>query len=253
MTAEEDPHQPVGAYVLHALPPNEEAAFERHLDGCPACRREAAELAEAAARLALTPARAAVVPADLLDRVLDEISRTPQEHVLTGLSPGRRKRHLMSWALAASLAAAATFGGIAAWQSVQANDARNQASGLQNALQSGNKALAGVLTAPDATLHTTKLADGASAAVIVSRAADRAAFVAADLPALSSDKVYELWYAAPSGGLRPAGLLPGSGGRSARVLDRPLGQTVAVGITVEPVGGSRQPTTEPLGIIPVGS
>jgi hypothetical protein len=49
--------------------------------------------------------------------------------------------------------------------------------------------LAGVLTAPDATLHTAELADGASAAVIVSRAADRAAFVAADLPALSADKV----------------------------------------------------------------
>jgi hypothetical protein len=43
------------------------------------------------------------------------------------------------------------------------------------------------------TLHTAELADGASAAVIVSRAADRAAFVAADLPALSADKIYELW------------------------------------------------------------
>ncbi|WP_037626420.1 anti-sigma factor [Streptomyces aureus] len=247
MTAEEDPHQPVGAYVLHALPPNEEAAFERHLDDCHACRREVAELAEAAVRLA--PAGAAAVPADLLDRVLDEISRTPQEHTPTGPPPGRRKRQLTSWALAASLAAAATFGGIAAWQSVQADDARDQATALQNA----KNALTNVLTAPDATVHTTKLADGASAAVVVSRATDRAAFVAGDLPALSGDKVYELWYAAPSGGLHPAGLLPGSGGRSARVLERPLGKTVAVGITVEPAGGSRQPTTEPIGIIPIGS
>lgn len=249
MTTEEVPHQPVGAYVLHALPPTEEAAFERHLDGCHPCRREVAELAEAAARLALTPAGAAAVPADLLGRVLDDISRTPQEHAPTGPPPGRRKRHLISWALAASLAAAATLGGIAAWQAVQADDARNQAT----ALQSRNNALAGVLTAPDATLHTTKLADGGSATVIVSRAADRAAFVAADLPALSGDRVYELWYAAPSGDLRPAGLLPGTGDRSAHVLDRPLGRTVAVGITVEPAGGSHRPTTEPLGIIPVAA
>ncbi|MFJ8785224.1 hypothetical protein [Streptomyces sp. NPDC102476] len=49
--------------------------------------------------------------------------------------------------------------------------------------------LAGVLPAPGATLHTAELADGASAAVIVSRAA----FVAAGLPVLSADKVYELW------------------------------------------------------------
>ncbi|EDY53538.1 MULTISPECIES: anti-sigma factor [Streptomyces] len=249
MTAEEDPHQPVGAYVLHALPPNEEAAFERHLDGCPACRREVAQLAEAAARLAPTPAEDTAVPADLLVRVLDDISRTPQEHAPTGPPPGRRKRRLTSWALAASLAAAATFGGIAAWQAVQTDDARDQATALRN----GNNALTSVLTAPDATLHTTRLADGGSATVIVSRAADRAAFVAADLPALTGDKVYELWYAAPSGDLRPACLLPRTGDRSALVLDRPLGRTVAVGITVEPAGGSRRPTTEPLAIIPVGS
>ncbi|MFE5190552.1 anti-sigma factor [Streptomyces sp. NPDC056628] len=72
----------------------------------------------------------------------------------------------------------------------------------------------------------------------------------ADLPALCGDTVLELSYAAPSGDLRPTGLLPGTGDRSARVLNRPLGQTVAVGITVEPAGGSRRPTTEPLGIIP---
>ncbi|MGW0422542.1 anti-sigma factor [Streptomyces sp. NPDC003015] len=249
MTTEEVPHQPVGAYVLHALPPNETAAFERHLDGCHACRREVAELAEAAARLAPTPAEDAAVPDALLGRVLDDIGRTPQEHALTGPPSGRRRRRLTSWALAASLAAAAAFGGIAAWQAVQADDARDQATALQH----GSNALTSVLTAPDATLHTTKLADGGSATVIVSRAADRAAFVAADLPALSGDKVYELWYAAPSGDLRPAGLLPGTGDRSSRVMDRPLGRTVAVGITVEPAGGSRHPTTEPLGIIPVGS
>ncbi|QFR02133.1 zf-HC2 domain-containing protein [Streptomyces phaeolivaceus] len=45
-----DPHQAVGAYALHALPPDEEAVFERHLDTCAACRRELAELTEAAAR-----------------------------------------------------------------------------------------------------------------------------------------------------------------------------------------------------------
>ncbi|MFE3856126.1 anti-sigma factor domain-containing protein [Streptomyces griseorubiginosus] len=249
MTAEEDPHQPAGAYVLHALPPNEEAAFERHLVGCHACQREVAQLAEAAAHLAPSTAGAAAVPADLLGRVLDDIRGTPQEHAPTGAPPSRRKSRLTSWALAASLAAAAAFGGIAAWQAVQADDARDQATALQH----GSNALTSVLTASDATLHSTKLADGTSATVIVSRAADRAAFVAADLPALSGDKVYELWYAAPSGDLRPAGLLPRAGGHSARVLDRPLGRTVAVGITVEPAGGSLRPTTEPLGIIPVGS
>ncbi|MFB6625363.1 anti-sigma factor domain-containing protein, partial [Streptomyces sp. NPDC056374] len=38
-----------------------------------------------------------------------------------------------------------------------------------------------------------------------------------------------------------------------QVLDGPLGNAVAVGITVEPAGGSEQPTTEPLGIIPISA
>ncbi|MEU8756576.1 anti-sigma factor [Streptomyces chartreusis] len=247
MTPDDDPHLAAGAYVLHALPPDEEAAFERHLDSCPACRREVAELTEAAARLALDGTEQADVPDDLLDRVLREIGRTPQDHTHLRPLPGKRHTRLISWALAASLAAAATFGGIAAWQHTRAEDARAQAA----TLQSGKDRLTRVLTAPDATLHTGELNGGASAAVVVSRADNQAAFVAAGLPPLSDDKVYELWYANPSGDLSPAGLLPGSGSRPARVLDRPLGETVAVGVTVEPAGGSAQPTTEPLGIISI--
>nr|WP_218779395.1 anti-sigma factor [Streptomyces sp. NRRL B-24572] len=33
------------------------------------------------------------------------------------------------------------------------------------------------------------------------------------------------------------------------MLEGPPGNVVVVGITVEPVGGSAQPTTEPLGVI----
>ncbi|MFI8371031.1 anti-sigma factor [Streptomyces sp. NPDC085466] len=110
-------------------------------------------------------------------------------------------------------------------------------------------AITDVLTAPDATLHTGELGDGAAAAVVVSRQKAEAVFTAHGLPALAGGKVYELWYAEPTGDLRAAGLLPGSGDRPARVLDGPLGDAVAVGITVEPPGGSPQPTTEPLGIV----
>lgn len=102
-------------------------------------------------------------------------------------------------------------------------------------------------------MHTEELTDGTSAAVVVSRQQARAVFTARDLPALPDDKVYELWYAAEAGGLRPAGLLNSSGDRASRVLEGPLGDAVAVGITVEPAGGSDQPTTEPLGIIPIGA
>ncbi|MFJ5776417.1 anti-sigma factor domain-containing protein [Streptomyces sp. NPDC093094] len=249
MTSAEDPHLAVGAYVLHALPPDEEAAFERHLDGCEACRREVAELTETVARLVLAEARTTVMPTGLRERVLREIGRTRQEGTPPSPpGPGRTGRQrLLSWALAASLAAAASFGGIAVWQHAQADDARARAA----AAQAGKSALVTVMTAPDATLHTGELRGGGRASVVVSRAGNRAAYAVTGLPALSGDKVYELWYAEPSGDLRPAGLLPGSGGRPARVLAGGVDGAVAVGITVEPAGGSQQPTTEPLGIITV--
>ncbi|MEU0338407.1 anti-sigma factor [Streptomyces bobili] len=246
MTNDEEAHLAVGAYLLHALPPDEAAAYERHLASCAACRREVAELGETVGELA--GSQTAALPPGLRERVFAEIARAPQDRSASRPHlPARLRRRGLVLALAASLAAAAAFGGIAAWQHARADDARTQVL----ALQTDKDAFAGVLTAPDATLYTGNLTGGTSVAVVVSREGDRAAFAAEDLPALRDDQVYELWYAARSGDLTPAGLLPGRGGRPARVLDRPLGSAVAVGITVEPEGGSTRPTTDPLGIIPI--
>ncbi|QNP61485.1 anti-sigma factor [Streptomyces genisteinicus] len=239
------PHLAAAAYVLHALPPAEEAAFENHLAGCAQCRREVDEFRSTTLRMA--DAEALPAPPRLRARVLDAVARTPQDRI----RPAPRARRTLRLALAASLAAAAALGGIAAWQHTRADDARQQAATAREEARSAGAALADVLTAPDATIHAATLADGASAAVVVSRRQGESAFTASDLPALTEGKVYELWYAAAAGDLRPAGLLPGGAEQTARVLDGPLGDAVAVGITVEPAGGSTQPTTKPLGIIPI--
>ncbi|MGW5781993.1 anti-sigma factor [Streptomyces sp. NPDC003863] len=246
MTSAENPHEAVGAYVLHALPPAEEAAFENHLAGCASCRREADELRRTTARLG--GVLSATAPAELRRRTLDQVRATRQER--TRPVP-RRGRRLAQMALAASLAAAVALGGVAVWQHREAEDARAGAVRAEERARENASAVGDVLTASDATLHSERLADGASAAVVVSRSQDRAVFTARHLPDLAGARVYELWYAAESGSLRPAGLLPGTGGRDTRLLEGSLGDAVAVGITVEPAGGSAQPTTEPLGIIPL--
>ncbi|MFE0652549.1 anti-sigma factor domain-containing protein [Streptomyces sp. NPDC059534] len=248
MTPADSPHAAVGAYVLHALPPAEEAAFENHLASCEACRREADELQRTAASLAA--AETIAVPPELRRRTLDRIRTVRQEHTLRRPRPHGR---VMNMALAASLAVAAALGGFALWQHSEADDARTRAIQAEARTHGDGAAFAAVLTAPDATLHTQKLPDGASAAVVVSHSQNRAAFTARDLPALTGNRVYELWYAAETGDLRPAGLLPASGQDSARLLAGPLGDATAVGITVEPAGGSTQPTSEPLGIISIGT
>ncbi|MFF9016702.1 anti-sigma factor domain-containing protein [Streptomyces sp. NPDC014870] len=255
MTPPEDPHLDAAAYVLHALPPAEEAAFANHLAGCEACRRDVAEFERTTAALASD--ETAPVPEELRARVLEQVSRTaqdgrPRPHGAGppggGGSPGRKGLRL---ALAASVAAVAALGAVAAWQHSEAEDARARAAQAQEQARAASGAFAEVLTAPDATVHTGELADGAEAAVVVSREQARSAFTARGLPALPSDKVYELWYAGEGGDYRPAGLLAGAGDRAARVLEGPLGDAVAVCLTVEPAGGSTQPTTEPLGVISI--
>ncbi|MET8132505.1 anti-sigma factor [Streptomyces sp. NPDC005251] len=242
MTAAEDPHQLVGAYVLHALPTAEEASFENHLAGCAACRDEVAELSEVTLRLA-SQEEADPSP-ELRRRVLDRIAHTRQERLPHGLPVHQRALRV---ALAACVAVAVALGGLAAWQHTQADEARAEVA----ARQAQASALTDILTARDATISTRKLGNGADISVVASRAQGRAAFIASGLPRLGNDQVYELWYAAKAGGLRPAGLLPGSGGGHAQVLHGPLDDARAVGITAEPAGGSPQPTSEPLGIVTV--
>ncbi|MFF9914061.1 anti-sigma factor domain-containing protein [Streptomyces sp. NPDC013457] len=251
MTRQEDPHLDAAAYVLHALTPAEEAAFLNHLAGCEECRRDVAEFEATTARLAAV--ETAPLPPGLRARVLDVAARTRQERRRPGANGPSLGTRGLRFALAASIVVAAGLGGVAAWQHSQADDASTRAAQAQREARQAQAAFADVLTAPDATIHTGELSDGATAAVIVSRRQSEAVFTAQGLPALTGGKVYELWYAEPTGDLRAAGLLPGVGDRSARVLEGPLGDAVAVGITVEPPGGSRQPTTEPLGTVSISS
>jgi anti-sigma factor RsiW len=62
-----EPHVLTGAYAAHALSDVERAAFQRHLETCPACAREVRELRATLARLG--SATATAPPAGLWDRV----------------------------------------------------------------------------------------------------------------------------------------------------------------------------------------
>ncbi|MEV7232701.1 anti-sigma factor [Streptomyces sp. NPDC051020] len=142
-------HTLTGAYALHAMPDAERGTFERHLGACEACAVEVRELSETATRLGL--AVSAAPPRELRHRVLREITTVRQESP----SHGRRSRSALSvqrtgrrpeFALAASLAAAAAFGGIAVWQNQVPQDARQEA----HRAQQRSDRMAQVLAAPDA-------------------------------------------------------------------------------------------------------
>ncbi|WP_086562744.1 anti-sigma factor [Streptomyces africanus] len=244
MNLTDDPHLAVGAYVLHALPPGEETDFEKHLAVCGPCRREVDQLSSAAVRLGA--AETSTPSTDLRRRVLDEIVTVRKGRSRTGGARRRRRRWGLKPALAAAVAVAAALGGVAWWQSSEADTAREQSAQER----AEYRHLADVLTAPDATISSKELTGGGTASVVASRARGRSALIASGLPQLTGDRVYELWYA-ESGRYRPAGLLSSAGGHQASVLDGRLEGATAVCVTVEPAGGSAQPTTVPVAFISV--
>ncbi|MEU6113019.1 anti-sigma factor [Streptomyces sp. NPDC047117] len=237
-----DLHTATGAYALNALPDDERVQFERHLRECAACRQEVAELTATAARLG--QAVAAVPPAELKGRVLQRIATVRQEPPAVGgdrFSGRSWRRSLPRLALAACLAAAAAFGGIAVWQHQEAEEARSAAQ--QQAAE-----LAAVLAAPDARASTGKLGDGGTGTVVVSQTRNRAAFVASGLADLPGGKVYQLWFN-DGGTMRSAGTFSAARGAAATLLDGDVGKASGMGVTVEPAGGSREPTTRPIALM----
>ncbi|MEU4954895.1 anti-sigma factor [Streptomyces lavendulae] len=232
-TGTEQLHALSGAYALNALDRAERDAFERHLEQCPQCAQDVREFAATAARLGAGVALPA--PPGMRAAVLGRIDGVRQ------LSPARRgiatlRRRALPLALAACLTGVLALGGTAVWEHQRA---RQSAEALQD--------LTAVLAAPDARTVIRRSASGATATVVASPSRDRAAFLGSGLPTAPEGRTYQLWLA-DGGTMRPAGLMSGDG---ASVLTAPLGRATAVGLTLEPTGGSPAPTGPPLLLVPL--
>lgn len=237
-----DLHALTGAYALGALSEDEAGAFESHLAVCEVCAQEVRELTATAARLGL--AASAIPPPGLKQEVIARIStirqlppkvageETPAVPVMGRL---RRVRRLV---LAACLCAVAGLGGVTIWQHDQAQDARQRAEQATQRTQQ----LAEILTAPDARTASARFGDGATGTVVVSAGQDKASFFATGLPDPPSGRTYQLWFS-DDGSMRPAGLMRHDG---ALVMTGNVGDAKGMGVTLEPAGGSQQPTTQPL-------
>ncbi|OLT40338.1 hypothetical protein BJF85_25235 [Saccharomonospora sp. CUA-673] len=238
-----------GAYAVNALTGPERAEFEHHLAVCQECSQEVHELTEAAARLG---AGAAVEPQpELKARVLREIAQTRQEPPATGptsigsRSARWRSRLATRIAVAASvvaIAAAGVLGGVA-WQSHrELEQVREQMA--QAGARGGE--MAEVLQAGDARIVHGASGD-ASATAVVSEEMGKAMFMGKRMPALPRDKVHQLWAISPGGassmGVLERGDMP--------IVHHMPADTRELGVTVEPQGGSPQPTTDPVMLLSV--
>jgi anti-sigma-K factor RskA len=233
MTAEL--HTLTGAYALDSVSDVERAEFERHLADCAACRQEVAELRATGARLAL--AAAVEPPPRLRAAVLAGVAATrqlpPKVPVVRKL--GRAK----TWQLRIALFGAAAAAVVAVAVGVHTATAPQQAIPRQG--------VDSVLAAPDAA--TIQGVGKGSATLVVSRSRNQAVLLASDLPDLDAAHVYQVWFIGRDGA-RSAGLMqPEAPHRMRPMLAEVPPGTDRIGITVEPTGGSRGPTTPSVSMI----
>lgn len=248
-------HGATGSYVLNALDAGELEEFEAHLAVCPTCSREVVEFCETAAELSLLAAvppppalKSSVlgaitgvrvlppdVPAEDQTTPVDVVEETPTAAPVDELALRRQRRltRVLSLAVAAALVVAL---GLGAWVvELTQRETPVATSTLETEL----------LNAPDVKGYTIPVAGGGEATFVASKSLDRALFSSGDLPALPPDQTYQLWTL--SGSVEEPGVIRAdnlvSGGAAAKSwLRGPVGQSGALAISVEPAGGSPQPT-----------
>lgn len=227
----EDIHALSGAYAVDALDEIERAEFEKHLAVCSTCRAEVGELQEAAAMIAETVEVAP--PTALRARVLDQISTVrPLPPVI---SLRTRRRRWFTGMLVAAVAVIATSVGITQpW----VDDAPAELSAVDR-----------VLSASDVRSVSTDLPAGGTVTLYVSEELDQVAMVADDLPPLPENRVYEVWLANSEGSMEPAGLVPQGLSDGSMVLEGSADGATGAGITIEPAGGSPEPTSDPVALV----
>lgn len=276
----EDIHALSGAYAVNAVDDAERARFERHLAGCPDCRAEVASLVAAASELSVLtevappaslrakvlaeiatvrPLPPLAVPQDQATDAADEVvtsAPTPSTHTPAPAAPtstsesrvdrgdelGERRRSRSARGLArgwrvvvaAATVAVLAVGGFTVWRQIDKDPSRALADQ--------------VLAAPDATRYGARLAGGATATVVRSNSLQKAVIITSGMSQPPSGKVFQLWLQDSTGHLTSAGLMPG-GGDQVVVLSGDAKHSKGAGITVEPAGGSDQPTSNPIAFV----
>jgi anti-sigma-K factor RskA len=225
MVEQESIHELAAGYALDALDEREQSVFEAHLVECEQCWTDVLAFQKTAAQLAYGAPAPAPPPA-LRDRVLGAArSERPRQSVVV-----LRPRRALRVATAAAALAAAAAVALAVW-----------ATGLSSSLDEERDARQADLRAASILAAETsrRLPIGSRSRVVLAPNGE-AVMVVRGLPAAPKGKTYEAWVIGEEGPLR-AGLFEG-GDTEILLLDERVPGGAKVAVTLEPDGGSDQPT-----------
>lgn len=232
---EKNIHSLAAPYALDALDDIERRRFEDHLaSGCASCNEEVVGFLEVATALATEEL---VLPGEgLRDAVLAASHEVRQ--VGPRVAPRRLAAALRRVAVPAAAALALVAGGLGAVvvsQQQRIDDLRQDA------------VVASLLEQPDVVVSTAEAEQGV-VRVVSSTLSGQAVVIAAGFQPLPDDLTYQLWLVEEAS--VSAGLLEVSAaGSGEQVLAGGIGTAVALGISVEPAGGSEAPTSSPVAVV----
>ncbi len=222
------------AFVLGALPEEERREFEEYLAAHPERQAEIDELGTVAGLLALSPQEQEPSP-ELRRSIMDVVeAEAERPRTPSGLA---RMREFLSIRNLALGAAALLVIGLFSWNMVlqgEMRDLQSRIQGMQASEEDSRMvALEGSGAARQARVEVMILED------------HRAVLMAEDMPPVPEDRTFQIWVI-ENDEPKPSGLFDIGEDQVAVVVENPVEGADAIAVTVEPDGGSPQPTTEPM-------
>jgi hypothetical protein len=186
----EEAAEMLGAYALDAVDADEREAVERHLDECPRCRAEVADHRLVASFLGSAGGRA---PDGLWDRISGSLEEAPPELRLAPVVPLTDRRSVSLRVGAAAVAVAAAVIAVLGAEVLHLNHQVDHLAGPSRTDTALLSAATHALADPDAQRVSMRSPDGGVTAEAALLADGTGFLVADDLPALPSDRTYQLW------------------------------------------------------------
>lgn len=226
----------LSAYAINALDADETAALQAHLQDCDSCRAELAGYQR--------------VSSGLLSALPPQAPRPALKRTLVARLPSAKKSVRPRWQLGWSFGQLATATaitlllGMNIFSSVQMRALQTQQAELARQLEMEQTALA-MIASPGA--DTLPVSDGnVAGSLIVNREKNSAILILSNLPELKKGETYQIWFIEPDDGRVSAGLFNVNRDRNITIASLASSDSLqaytGIGVTVEPAGGSDQPT-----------
>lgn len=213
-------HDDLTSYLLGELSAREVADYELHLQACDDCQSEMRDLAPLLEAIAED---VAVAPSpDVRARVLADVATIPQ------VTPIRRPRRQWMLGAAAALAIVLAAGSFL-FQADPVSD---------------------LVAAPDAVVvhlaATDAYADVAQLQAVYRESDGAVALIAESLAPAEDGRTYQAWLIGDGGPVSAGVFIPDEDGTVRLILDVAWEPGSLIGVTLEPAGGSPQPTSDVL-------